>query len=206
MQRFIHAMVSLTALAVMTLSTSSAHALSRKSFGRTRIKTNASTSGMFLDHQLWLPGSWMVNEGVEKLQFMKKDGDRTADGGKPVRTITVRVTAIPRTDCAYGIIRMRALKSWGGDALDQSQGRIENIRLGTLKFLGYTWVEPSTWKGDRHWCLGQDLKTAAEITAPEGDDALITFMRNDFLLQIAYRQGRSVLPWPTASGHSSTSP
>ncbi len=99
---------------------------------------------------------------------------------------------------------MRALKAWGGNGLEQSQGRIEPISFGTSKYRGYTWMEPSTWEGDRHWCVAQDLKNAMDLTATAGDTALMTFIKNDLLLQLAVRSGRSVLPWPSASEHSSS--
>ena len=175
---------------------SSALALSKRNFGATRTRTRASTAGMFLDKQVWLPGSWTVTEKPEELLFRKSVNSRS---------IEVRISLMPKQDCTYGPVRMRALKAWGGKSLNQNQARIENLGLGTLKYRGYTWVEPSTWAGDRRWCIGQDPATAAVIIAPEGDTELTKFIRNDLLLQIASRQGRSVLPWPAASEHSSSS-
>jgi hypothetical protein len=85
--------------------------------------------------------------------------------------------------------------------LDQSSARIENVSYGTSKFKGYTWVVPSTGNTKvRHWCIGQDAKSAVEVTAPETDKELITFMKNDFMMQVAVRRGRSVTPYPLASG------
>jgi hypothetical protein len=175
----------ITSFLVLALSAPNAFALGKRTIGGTMKESATSTSSDFLGRRVWLPGTWNVKKTEGSTTFTKQDGSRT---------LTVSITAIPRTDCAYGVIRINSLKAWGGKSLDQSQGRIESIRLGSLKYLGYTWVTPSTWKGDRHICIGQDLKTAAEIIAPEGDKTIAAFARNDLLLQIAARQGRAVLP------------
>lgn len=169
---------------------STAHAIGKRHFGATRTRTNASTTGTYMGKQVWLPGSWVVNGEPELLLFTHKGADRT---------VTVRLNTMPREKCVYGLIRIDALKAWGGKALEQSQGRIDHVRIGTLKYRGFTWVMPSTWEGDRHWCFGQDLKTAVEITTPEGDKQLIDFIRNDLLLQLAARQGRAVLSSSSSS-------
>lgn len=160
--------------------------------------SRGSTTGVFIDRQVWLPGTWAVETGAESLTFGQTNADK-------IHQSVVRLTLIPREQCGYGYIRIRALKAWGGRFLEQSQGRIEPISFGTSKYKGYSWVEPSTWKGDRHWCVAQDSKNALELTAPLGDAELITFIRNDLLLQLATRSGRSVLPWPIASQYSSSS-
>ena len=179
-------LVALTALAP------SVSAYGKRPIGSTRAMGRGSTTGAFVNRQVWLPGSWTVNQGVDKVSFRKpsKDG---------VHESFVRLELIPRDQCAYGLVRIRALKAWGGNSLEQSQGRIETVGFGTSKFRGYSWMEPSTWSGDRHWCVAQDLKNAMEMTASAGDGDLMSFIKNDVLLQLATRSGRSVLPWPSAS-------
>ncbi len=182
---------------VLLLTPISTFAVGKRPIGATRSMSRGSTTGIFVDKQIWLPGSWTVNQGVDRVSFRKKH----ADG---VHESLVRIEMMPRDQCAYGLVRMRALKAWGGNGLEQSQGRIEPVSFGTSKYRGYSWMEPSTWGGDRHWCVAQDLKNAMDLTATAGDEALITFIKNDLLLQLAVRRGRSVLPWPAASEHSSS--
>ena len=188
----------MTTLALLTLlSPISASAYGKRRIGATTAMYRGSTTGTFVDRQLWLPGSWTVVQGVDKLSFRKHSTDGLHES-------SVRLELIPRDQCGYGLVRIRALKVWGGITLDQAQGRIEPIRFGTSKYRGYTWMEPSTWGGDRHWCIAQDLKNALELTATAGDSDLITFITNDLLLQLAVRSGRSVLPWPAASEHDAS--
>ncbi|MSR87135.1 hypothetical protein EXS70_03105 [Candidatus Peribacteria bacterium] len=193
MRRFASALTVFTLLLPVSVS-----AYGKRRIGATTAMTRGSTTGVFIDRQVWLPGSWTVNQGIDKLSFRK-----VADDG--IHESIVRIDMIPRESCGYGWIRIRALKAWGGKTLEQSQGRIEPVSFGTTKFKGYSWMEPSAWGGDRHWCVGQDLKNAMEMTAPAGDVALIKFIKDDLLLQLATRSGRSVLPWPAASEHSSSS-
>jgi hypothetical protein len=177
--------ITLTSFVALTLLAPGALAAGKRTIGKTSAQSAQSTTSDFLGRSIWIPGTWTVTKTPDKTVFTRNDG---------TRTLTVSLIAIPKLDCAYGVIRMSSLKAWGGKSLDQSQGRIETLRLGSLRYMGYTWVTPSTWKGDRHICLGQDLKTAVEIIAPEGDKTLATFARNDLLLQLAARQGRAVLP------------
>ncbi|NOS66893.1 MAG: hypothetical protein HOO67_00775 [Candidatus Peribacteraceae bacterium] len=163
----------------------------------TRTMTRGSTTGIFIDKQVWLPGVWTVDQKAEEVTFKKKYRDG-------VHESIVNIHMMPRDQCAYGLIRIRAWKAWGGRFLEQSQARIQPISFGTSKYKGYTWVEPSTWGGDQHWCVAQDLKNAMELTAPVGDAELMTFVIDDLLPQLAVRSGRSVLPWPAASGKSSS--
>jgi hypothetical protein len=173
-----------------------AFAYGKKPLGVMQPMSCSATTGMYIDRQVWLPGSWTVVTGVDKVTFTKGTGNQQ---------VTVRIDTMPRIDCAYGLVRMAALKAWGGNALDQSQGRIQPVTFGTSKFKGYTWMTPSTWAGDQHWCVGQDLKSAFHLTATAGDEELIKFVKNDLLQQLIVRSGRSVLPWPSASGSSSSS-
>lgn len=176
----------------------SVSAYGKRSIGRTTVKSGMTTTGTFIDRQIWLPGTWTVKQDETQLTMEKNYGDG-------VHVSSVHLEMIPRNDCAYGLVRIRALKAWGGSNLEQSQGRIETISLGTSKFRGYSWIEPSTWGGSRYWCVGQDLKNAMEMSATAGDTELMTFIKNDLMLQLANRSGRSVLPWPSASEHSSSS-
>ena len=163
-----------------------AHAYGPRSYGASIVRpVNSSTTGTFIDQQVWLPGSWQVNAGKEQLVFVQPSTNKN-------RESFVRITRIPREECAYGYARIRALKAWGGGTLQQTQGRIEPITFGTSKFRGYTWVEPSKWAGDRHYCLAQDLTGAVEVVAPEGDKKLAAFVKNDVMMQLAVRRGRSV--------------
>ncbi len=191
---------SLIALtAVSLLFPFAVFAYGKRPIGATRSMSRRSTTGVFIDRQVWLPGTWSVETGTGSLTFGRMHADK-------VHRSVVRLTLMPRDQCGYGFVRIRALKAWGGRFLEQSQGRIEPISFGTSKYKGYSWVEPSTWSGDRHWCVAQDLKNAMELIAPLGDEELITFIRNDLLLQLAVRSGRSVLPWPVASEHPPSSP
>lgn|SRR3989338_2037200 len=190
--------IILTVSLVLFLVPLTTFAYGKRPIGGTRAMSRGSTTGVFIDRQVWLPGTWAVETTTVSLTFGRTHTDK-------VHQSVVRLSLMPRDQCAYGLIRMRALKAWGGRFLEQSQARIEPISFGTSKYKGYTWTEPSTWNGDRHWCVAQDLKNAMELTAPLGDADLITFIRNDLLLQLAIRSGRSVLPWPTASGRSSSS-
>lgn len=188
--------VSLVLLSLLIFPTL-ASAYGKRTIGRTSARRGVTTAGTFIDQQVWLPGTWVVGTQTGSLTFSRRSPD-----GK--RDELVKIVRIPRTECGYGIVRMRALKAWGGKALEQSQGRIQPISFGTSKYKGYTWMEPSTWDGDRHWCLAQDLTGAMDLSAPEGDRALLEFVTSDLLLQLAVRRGRSVLPWPMASEHPST--
>ncbi len=169
-----------------------AFAYGKRSFGGTTSIKAESTTGDFIDRRVWLPGKWTVQKGTGSLVFSRTNSARTV-------TSTVTLHYVPKEQCSYGIIRMRALKAWGGKNLEQSQGRIEALSFGTIKFKGYTWVQPSKWQGDRYWCMGQDLKGAVEISAPVGDTEIATFIKNDLMLQLAVRSGRSVFPYPAAS-------
>lgn len=189
----------LTLLAILLLTPMSVSAVGKRPIGATRSMARGSTTGTFIDRQVWLPGSWTVNQGVDKVSFRKKYKDG-------IHESSVRIDIMARDQCAYGHVRIRALKAWGGTNLDQSQGRVAPISYGTSKYRGYTWMEPSTWGGDQHWCLAQDLKNAMELTATAGDSELINFIKNDLMLQLATRSGRSVLPWPAASEKTSSSP
>ena len=189
--------ILLALFVLLALAPPPVFAYGKRPIGATRTMGRGSTTGTFIDRQVWLPGSWTVNQGVDKVSFRKPFNDG-------IHESVVRLELIPRDQCAYGLVRIRALKAWGGTSLDQSQGRIEPISFGTSKFKGYSWMEPSTWEGDRHWCVAQDLKNAMEMTASAGDGDLINFIKNDLLLQLAIRSGRSVLPWPSASEHPST--
>ncbi len=190
---------TLLALSLLTLLLPlSVSAYGKRRIGATTAMSRASTKGTFVDRQIWLPGTWTVKQDPTELTMQKKH----ADG---IHVSTVHLKIIPRNDCAYGFVRIRALKAWGGSNLEQSQGRIETVSLGTSKFRGYSWIEPSTWGGTRHWCVGQDLRNALELTATAGDTELMTFIKNDLMLQLATRSGRSVLPWPSASEYSSSS-
>ncbi len=183
---------------ILLLSPLAASAYGKRRIGGTTAMQRGSTTGTFIDKQVWLPGTWAVTQTPDSLTFRRTHSDR-------IHQSVVRLLRSPREQCGYGHVRIRALKAWGGSSLEQSQGRIEPISFGTSKYRGYTWMQPSTWKGDHYWCLAQDLKTALELSAPEGDTDLIKFIRNDLLLQLAVRSGRSVLPWPAASYHSSAS-
>lgn len=190
---------SLLSLILLTsLVPASVLAYGKRPIGATRIMSGSSTTGMYIDRQVWLPGKWTVDQQPESVTFRKK----AADG---VHESFVSIRMFPREQCAYGFARIRALKAWGGRFLEQSQGRVVPISFGTSKFKGYSWVEPSTWAGDQHWCVAQDMKNAMELVAPIGDKGLMDFVKNDLLLQLALRSGRSVLPWPAASEHSSQS-
>ena len=169
-----------------------AFAYGKRSIGSTTSIKSESTTGTFIDRRVWLPGKWTVQEGTGSLVFTRANSAKTV-------TSTVALHYVPKDQCAFGIIRMRALKAWGGSNLEQSQGRIEALSFGTIKFKGYTWVQPSKWNGDRYWCMGQDMKGAVEISAPVGDTEITTFIKNDLMLQLAVRSGRSVLPYPTAA-------
>ncbi|MBI2635837.1 hypothetical protein HYW84_00725 [Candidatus Peregrinibacteria bacterium] len=162
-------------------------AYGKRPIGATRAMSLRSTTGVFIDRQVWLPGTWEVKTGTGSLFFARAHADK-------VHKSFVSLSLTPREHCGYGFVRIRALKAWGGRFLEQSQGRIEPVSFGTSKYKGYTWVEPTIWNGDRHWCVAQDLKHAMELTAPTGDAELIEFIRNDLLLQLAVRSGRSVFP------------
>ena len=190
-----HIIITLSLL--MFLNPLSAFAYGKRPIGATRSMMRNATTGTFVDRQVWLPGLWTVTQEQDNVTFRKMfmDGQHQS---------VVRIIVIPRDKCGYGFVRIRALKAWGGSNLEQEQGRIDTVTFGTIKFRGYTWMEPSTWEGDHHWCLGQDLTHAFELTATEGDHDLITFVKNDLMMQLAVRNGRSVLPWPMASEHSSS--
>lgn len=171
--------------AVFLLMPFTAFAYGKRPIGATRTMSRGATTGIFIDRQVWLPGTWTVKAGTGSLTFEKMHYDK-------IHRSLVRMILIPREQCGYGFVRIRALKAWGGRFLEQAQGRIEPISFGTSKYKGYSWVEPSIWSGDRHWCVAQDLKNAMELTAPVGDAELINFIQNDLLLQMAVRSGRSV--------------
>ncbi len=176
----------------------SAAAYGKRRIGNTMPMSKVSTTGVYIDRQVWVPGVWAVSQGTGSLTFTHWTSGDTHQS-------FVRLTTVSREQCGFGIIRMRALKAWGGSNLDQSQAQIQALSFGTIKFKGYTWLEPSTWGGDRHICMGQDMRSAVEVTVPEGDTDTVKFIRNDFMLQLAVRNGRSVLPWPQASENSSAS-
>ncbi len=194
-----HLSRTFAALAVCAaLVPASALALGKKNTGSTQIlNAQASTQAVYQDRGFWLPGKWTVANNTASGSVTLTRGDD--------KRIVVSLVPMDRQSCAYGFIRQAALKAWGGTfQLDGAKSRIEPINFGTSKFTGYTWVVPSDWKGTRHWCLGQDLKSAVEVTAPEGAADVVSFIRQDMMLQLAVRRGRSVLPFPAASGSSSS--
>lgn len=183
----------LTIATVAMLVPTSSFALGKRTTGKSQTMWGrSSTQAFFQDRGFWLPGAWTILNGTgSKVTLTKKDDKR----------VVVTVRSMNRDLCVYGLIRQAALKAWGGTfQLDGSKARIEPISFGTSKFKGYTWVVPSDWKGERHWCLGQDLKSAVEVIAPEGAPDIIAFIKQDLMLQLAVRTGRSVMPYPSASG------
>lgn len=190
---------ALLSLAVVVLVLpASVLAYGKRPIGATRTMSRGSTTAMFIDKQIWLPGKWTVKQETEAVTITRKHMDG-------IHTSSVRLSVIPRDQCGYGYVRIRALKAWGGRFLEQAQGRVQPVSFGSSKFKGYTWTQPTTWEGNAHWCVAQDLKTAFELVVTQGDHDLMTFVRNDLLLQLINRSGRSVLPWPSASGMSSSS-
>lgn len=145
----------------------------------TKFTTTTSTTAEFFGRRIWVPGSWTVETTDESATFTRK-----SDGA------VVDVQKVTLDTCHYQVIRQKLLKLWESDTLTQDQARIEHLVVGTSKYRGYKWVEPTEKARAKHWCLPQDGKFAAAVSAPFADDALVKFIEGNLILQLALRRSR----------------
>ncbi len=145
----------------------------------TKFTVATSTTANFFDRRIWVPGSWTLQTTDESATFTRK-----SDGA------VVNVQKVTLDVCHYQVIRQKLLKLWEADVLTQDQARIEHLVIGTSKYRGYKWVEPTEKARAKHWCLPQDGKFAAEVSAPLADDALVKFIDGNLMLQLALRRSR----------------
>jgi hypothetical protein len=142
--------------------------------------TTPSTTADFYGRRVSVPGTWKVDAGTEQISFTKSGNQNSY----------LKIKKIKAEECGFVAISRKALNEWGGETLHQKDMRLENIRFRTSRYAGYKWITPGLKKGIRHWCLGQEPKVAIEITVPMSDTALLKYVDQTMILQLATRKGR----------------
>lgn len=136
------------------------------------------TWGPYENIRVYLPGKWTAAKKDTGVEFTK------------TKTTSVSLTTVPKDMCAYQTIRIRVLNSWGGERLQQSQSKIQTVRVGRSNYGGYSWMEPGAGGTDSYWCLHQDAKTAVEVKAVGIDAATSAFIKANLMLQLGVRSSR----------------
>ncbi len=135
------------------------------------------TWGVYRGKSVYVPGKWTLAQGDDSVVFTQ--------AGQ-----TVSATTVPKEDCGYTAVRVRAQKAWGTARLNQSQGQVRTVVLGRSDYRGYTWREPSaTTDGPdvRFWCLQQDIKKAVLLSVSTSDATLTAFVETSLIRQFATR-------------------
>lgn len=173
---------AIAALTALTLLTPLAEAGRRPTTRTTTtVKYDAKTSSTadFFNRLIWLPSKWTVTgSGTDEVTFTRADG------------AVVKVAKVSKDKCQYQVIRQNLLKAWDSMSVSHQQMRISPLQFGSSKYKGYEWVAPSSKGTELHWCFDQDAKTAVEISAAKVTKDDETFLRSNFLLQMAVRKAR----------------
>ncbi len=140
-----------------------------------------NTYADFSVFQVYMPGAWTITKSDANTLLMTR--------GKT----TVDVHLVPKDDCIYQSIRTRALKAWGTPTLDASKARIVTINLTRGNYKGFKWSEPDTTDPKQVkslWCVAQDPRTAALITAMNVDKSIYDFIDVNLYRQFVVRSAR----------------
>ncbi len=125
---------------------------------------------------VYIPGKWRAESTDLEAAFLRE-------------TATVRFKTIPRPDCEYQTIRIKAQKAWGKPNLLQSDAQIKILIVGKSDYRGYQWIVPDkAGAKEYHWCLAQDAKSSVEAIASGADATTVAFFNSNLPRQLAVRK------------------